>query len=473
VLNSEPDSPRSLLVDTIRTQHAQLQDQIAKGQSRIQQLSTAKSQFELLERACVQKRQELASAESQLVELARPLGHVTFQAHRAGEVGNQPCFADRIALHERIEALQKEHERLTPPGGASLLQKTKAKAQQLVVVGKIKIEELRIASQEKEIGKSLLDSGTEHTAASATTAAVLDQVRQQRAVITKLGTEAGSARFAFDSKKVEFCRNLGLSRVENAAAFDAEVRLCNARIGHAQQELTALEGEIPDRLTADPGKMDTPLAGLLCELEQANAQATWLGQKEGSSKAMETAALAGPGKTQQRGTSTSDAAKQSPSGGPLAHAGSRWRKLASLKVVAVGAIALGALFGAVIFSGAFNRGKTVQPHSGAVDELAQTEPVPNTAKAHSAQPKRDIAARQQDSNTYTGHTAGPGNNELASNGLPHQEEEASSSAEAGLAQGTVPGNRPTPAVMKELLRGLKASDWPPQEWSCHIGPDGL
>jgi hypothetical protein len=85
----------------------------------------------------------------------------TAKVCRVGDVGNQQCFADRIALHGRIEALQKEHEQFAPPSNASILQRTKAKAQQLVVAGKIKIEELKIGGHETQIGKSLLDSGTE------------------------------------------------------------------------------------------------------------------------------------------------------------------------------------------------------------------------------------------------------------------------------------------------------------------------
>ncbi len=190
VLGGEPGQPSSSLIGAIRTQHAQLQDQIGKGQDRVQQLSATKARYGTLEGACEKTRKELAGAESQLEWFAGPLGHAAFQAYHAGEVGNQPCFADRIALQGEIESLQKEHDQLAPPSDASFLQKTKAKAQQLVVAGKIKIEELKIGSQETQIGKSLLDSGTEQTIACATTAALLDQVSQQRTTITKLRSES-------------------------------------------------------------------------------------------------------------------------------------------------------------------------------------------------------------------------------------------------------------------------------------------
>ena len=78
---------------------------------------------------------------------------------------------------------------------------------QLVVAGKIKIEELKIGSQETQIGKSLLDSSTEQSVACATTTALLDQVSRQRATITELSFESEAARTALDSKKHEFLRN--------------------------------------------------------------------------------------------------------------------------------------------------------------------------------------------------------------------------------------------------------------------------
>ena len=155
------------------------------------------------------KRKELAGAESQLEGLAKSLGHAAYQAHRAGEVANQPCFADRIALQQKIAALQMEYEQLVPPSDASFFQKTKAKAQQLVVAGKVKYEELKIGSQETHIGKSLLDSSTEQTVACATTATLLDQVCQQRAVISRLRFESEAAESALDSKEARVLPNAG------------------------------------------------------------------------------------------------------------------------------------------------------------------------------------------------------------------------------------------------------------------------
>ena len=51
VLGDEPSLPISPLIDSIRQQHGRLQDQIGKGQDRVQQLSAAKVQYEPLERA--------------------------------------------------------------------------------------------------------------------------------------------------------------------------------------------------------------------------------------------------------------------------------------------------------------------------------------------------------------------------------------------------------------------------------------
>ena len=211
VLGGEPSLPTSPLVAAIRTEHGQIQDRIGKCRDRMSQLDAKKALYESLDMASQKKRKELAGAEAQLESLARPLGHAAFLTHRAGEIGNQPCFADRIALQATIEALQAEYSQLAQASEASFFQKTKAKAQQLVVAGKIKYEELKIGNQETHIGKSILDSGTEQTVASATTATLLDKVCQQRAAIAKLRSESEAARSALESQKQEFCRNCPFS----------------------------------------------------------------------------------------------------------------------------------------------------------------------------------------------------------------------------------------------------------------------
>ena len=263
VLGGEPSLPSFPLIDSIRQQHGQLQDQIGKGQDRVQQLSAAKAQFQPLEKAYGRKTEGACSRGITVGRACQALGPRRLPVHRAGEIGNQPCFTDRIALQGKIEALQKEYAQIAPPSDASLLQKTKAKVQQLVVAGKVKIEELKIGGHETHIGKSLLDSSAEQTVACATTAALLDQVSRQRTTITELSFESEEARTALDSRRQEFSRVLGLSVIESAATFDAEIRECKSRIGQAQKERTALEHGIPDRLVIAAGEIGTPLAGLL------------------------------------------------------------------------------------------------------------------------------------------------------------------------------------------------------------------
>ena len=295
--NSGP--PSSPLLDEIRAQHRQLRDQVGKNQGRVQELSAAKGEYEPLEKTLAQKQKELADAESRLAGLARSLGHAAFEASCAGQVANQPCFAERIALRERIETLQKEYEQFAPPADASLLQKTKAKAQQLVVAGKIKMEELKIGGQETQIGKSLLESNAEQTVTCAATAALLDQIRQQRAMIAKLRTEEETTRAALESKRQELCGTLGLPSVENAGTFVREIHRCEGQIGQAQKELAAMEQEIPDRLAASPDAVAGPLSGLIGELRQANERLTLPGQKGAVREAIEAAGQAALDKTRE------------------------------------------------------------------------------------------------------------------------------------------------------------------------------
>ncbi|MCY2987533.1 MAG: hypothetical protein NTY19_06675 [Planctomycetota bacterium] len=185
VLNPQSDVSNIEPIATFRDEHTRLQDQLKQLQHRQQELSKAKAEYEPLDNAYQQKTKELAAAEANLKQFARPLGKAAFEALVAGHVQNQPIFNDRFAVHARIGELQTEHDRLASPHDAGMVQKTKAKAQQLVVAGKIKLEEIKVGKLEEQIGGQLIASNKEDSVRCDRTVETLVALAKQRSVIAQ------------------------------------------------------------------------------------------------------------------------------------------------------------------------------------------------------------------------------------------------------------------------------------------------
>ena len=424
VLGNDPDVT-SPLVAEIRGQRSQVQNQIAKRQDRVHQIIAAKAQYVPLEKADTEALKHLTAAESQFAGLTRPLGHAVFQAWLTGETANQAALADRIALHERIKGMQKEYQELATRDGATFVQKTKAKAQQLLIAGKIKVEELKIGSHETQVGKSLLESAAEQTTACLTTATILDQVCQQRATIANLRSAADAAKATLDAKKQELCGSLGFSSINGVGTFDAEIRACEGQLGQWQKELAALESGIPDRLATAPVGQAALMAGLLDELRKTQEQMALLSHQGGARAAIESAGTTVLDKTRQLSRTTLDAANTVQARKVLEQLGTTWRNLGKRRKAAIWAITGGTAIIA-LFLGLHGRGgapraipaddhpPTIiaaeeQPnHMQEKDELKAGEPTHETGAERSSFVPTTTKAEQDSHGFYVNYGRGGG-----------------------------------------------------------------
>ena len=144
VLGNLADLPNAPELREFLAAHSSLQQEIEAARQRVSDVSKSKAEYEPLEQKLRVRQQDLTKAESALASLHRGFGKAAFEAHLAGHVKDQPAFANRLAIHIRLQQLRKEHESLAPPLQAGLLEKGKATAKQLMVAGKIKLEELKI-----------------------------------------------------------------------------------------------------------------------------------------------------------------------------------------------------------------------------------------------------------------------------------------------------------------------------------------
>ncbi len=273
--SQEPSLPDVPSIADFRRVHHELTAGAQSARERAQQVTAAISAYSPLEKALEQKKKELATAEVDLGKMAQSLGTAAFNAFLAGKVGQLPVFAERVDLHRKIADLESEKLSLTPPENAGMVQKAKAKAQQMVVFGKIKLAAMSEGSLETAIGKNLIHNNQEETVRCDSTNSILDAICKRRSVIAGRRVHVSEAQTALETKRTELCQSLGLAKIESASTLDAELRKCQAVIQQKDRARTDLEQGLPDKLLAETNMpQQGQLAELLSDLRQAQASHT-------------------------------------------------------------------------------------------------------------------------------------------------------------------------------------------------------
>ena len=198
-----------------------------------------------LRRRIDQKKREMATAEVELGKMAQLLGHAAFHASLAGKIEQHPVFAERLNLYRKLADLESEKLSLAPPLDAGVVQKAKAKAQQVVIFGKIKLTAMSEGSLETAIGKNLLHNNQEETVRCDQTSRILESIGKQRNCIAERRTEANEAQAALENKRAELCQSIGLAKIEGASTLDGELRNCQAAINQNEKRWRDLELPCP------------------------------------------------------------------------------------------------------------------------------------------------------------------------------------------------------------------------------------
>ena len=273
VLDNPPDLQDVPAIREFLASHSSLQQEIEATRQRISGVSKAKAEYETLEQNFRHRQQELTKAESALASLHRGFGKAAFEAFLAGHVKDQPAFANRMAIHTRLQQLRNEYESLAPSPQAGLLEKGKATAKHLMVAGKIKLEELKIGGADTEIGKHLIEARQEESVRCEATSTVLGQIAGSSKDLADRQKKYEDAKAAVESKGSEICASFALQRMEGSRTLDAELSRCRHLITQKETELVALKNGLPDKLLAATTlPQDSQLAHLLTELHQAEAE---------------------------------------------------------------------------------------------------------------------------------------------------------------------------------------------------------
>ena len=189
----------------------------------------AKEMFIPFEENVLDSDTALKKSKSELQALYLPLGKATYQAYLDGLIKNKRFLADRIAAQKHIDNLQQQYDRLTPDSDAGIAQKGKSKAQQLIIAGKMKIEEASFGKLEKKVGRQLIEESQEESVRCDLTIKMLDKIAFNRDEISKLTFENQVANKELGKIIKKLSEVVPLEQIENSKTFDAEYSFCETK----------------------------------------------------------------------------------------------------------------------------------------------------------------------------------------------------------------------------------------------------
>ena len=221
-----PDSPvrGSTEFDELIAEHDRLQSRQAELQALDAKLVEVLPGLEQAETQLAAAEKQLAAEKKKLAGFAGELGKAAFAGLRAGELPDNPLFADRKELQSRIETLQRQKAELVAGENAGMMEKAKLQAQQLKLTGQIKVEELKIGSADRALGTALLTSKEKPAIQCNQTEDVLEAIANQRKQVATARENVRQVEQTVGDHRAYAAKVLDRSKVEEAATLKAELK---------------------------------------------------------------------------------------------------------------------------------------------------------------------------------------------------------------------------------------------------------
>lgn len=218
-------------------EHCRLSKELADARQWQIRMAKAKQEYEPLEQCVAKSNRTLKDVETELAKLHRPLGETAFKAFLASQINEQPMFADRLAVHKRVQALQQECDGLSLGSNAGLVPQAKAKAQQLAIKGKIKLEELKLGGLHTKIGREIVEGVLDESIRCNAMAQLLSQLKNQRAGIARCTAELNEANTELAASEKRLSEYVGFVRIGSSKNLDAALKLCVKDIRKHESDL--------------------------------------------------------------------------------------------------------------------------------------------------------------------------------------------------------------------------------------------
>jgi len=210
---------------------------------RITRLQIAKQRFEEADSVRVKAMQALEDAKSAVSSVCDPIGSSVVLAFTLGEINDSPLFADLLEANRKLQQFQNDLLALESGPNANLIQKTKAKTQQLIVQQKIKQGEKLINSEQYKLGKKIVDSKIYDSFICSTTKHAFEKLNTLQSNIVEAENNLKVANSSLGELNNELMSSVPLNNIEGVQTFDIA-------IGVSERQLAEIKGVVATEIDA-------------------------------------------------------------------------------------------------------------------------------------------------------------------------------------------------------------------------------
>ena len=217
--------------------------------NRLLLLKQGKHEFANAEMLRSQAVESLNQSREDVSRLFSAIGSQIAMAYTLGEIKETPSLMNLIAANRKLMDVQNESAMLTPGPNAGIVEKTKAKAKQLALGGKIKTLEGQIENQQFELGKEIYESRNWDVYTSNTTSEIFQELNSLEQNIANAQNRLDQASSAFEDLKRSLSNSIPLNAIQDISTFEMA-------IGLSERQLAELEGTPPPSSINKPVQTD-------------------------------------------------------------------------------------------------------------------------------------------------------------------------------------------------------------------------
>ena len=237
LLASESPVATDAAFQRIRREFADFKEKHRKSSALIALLQNAFHEVSQSEQALQQAGQSLKSEQKQLTQCATRLGEAAFAALQSEEIPASPRFQSRQELQAKIDSLKLQKSSLTTGESSGVIEQASLQAQQLKLIGQLKVEELKIHSVNRKLGDDILSAGEEEKVRCRQTESILQEILQQRKSI-----HVAQQNLHHAEEQVAATRQQAADQINEQSVSDA--KWLNARLKQEQGELRSAESHL-------------------------------------------------------------------------------------------------------------------------------------------------------------------------------------------------------------------------------------
>ena len=230
-----------------REDHAALLEQKSLLTSKIEILRSVVAEVRQAESIALESEANLQYERKNLLELAAKLGETSFAGLQSGEIAGAPYFLTRKDLQAQIDSLKRQKSSLSSTEPSGVLEQASLKAQQLKLIGQLKVAELKIGSVNRALGKEILSAKTEEAVRCSSTEQILDSIVQQRQVISEAKTELKKAETDLVDAKKQAADQLGAATISDAASLESELKQQQSQLRSVDTRIEDLEETVVNK----------------------------------------------------------------------------------------------------------------------------------------------------------------------------------------------------------------------------------